>query len=55
MQVASKHLAGVLLHSLSEECYWGPLSQPLPEFPGREDSAFAMHALRKPHIYEGDK
>lgn len=52
--VAAKHLAGVLLHSLSEECYWGPLSQPLPEFPGREDNAFSTHALRKPHIYEGD-
>lgn len=52
--MAAKHLAGVLLHSLSEECYWSPLSQPLPEFMSREESAFITQALRKPHLYEGD-
>ncbi|KFO18450.1 Tetratricopeptide repeat protein 7A [Fukomys damarensis] len=52
--MAAKHLAGVLLHSLSEECYWSPLSHPLPEFMSKEDSAFVMQALRKPHLYEGD-
>ncbi|XP_075856835.1 tetratricopeptide repeat protein 7A isoform X2 [Microcebus murinus] len=52
--IAAKHLAGVLLHSLSEECYWSPLSHPLPEFMGKEESSFVMQALRKPHLYEGD-
>ncbi|XP_055256887.1 tetratricopeptide repeat protein 7A isoform X1 [Moschus berezovskii] len=52
--MAAKHLAGVLLHSLSEECYWSPLSQPLPEFMSKEESSFIMQALRKPHLYEGD-
>lgn len=54
-QVAAKHLAGVLLHSLSEECYWSPLSHPLPEFMSKEENSFLMQALRKPHLYEGDK
>lgn len=54
-QMAAKHLAGVLLHSLSEECYWSPLSQPLPEFMSKEENSFITQALRKPHLYEGDK
>uniref|UniRef100_A0A8C2QVL6 Tetratricopeptide repeat protein 7 N-terminal domain-containing protein n=1 Tax=Capra hircus TaxID=9925 RepID=A0A8C2QVL6_CAPHI len=53
--MAAKHLAGVLLHSLSEECYWSPLSQPLPEFMSKEENSFITQALRKPHLYEGDK
>ncbi|KAM7079099.1 tetratricopeptide repeat protein 7A [Molossus nigricans] len=52
--MAAKHLAGVLLHSLSEECYWSPLSQPLPEFMSKEENSFIRQALRKPHLYEGD-
>ncbi|XP_058134486.1 tetratricopeptide repeat protein 7A isoform X2 [Dasypus novemcinctus] len=52
--MAAKHLAGVLLHSLSEECYWSPLSQPLPEFMSKEENSFVTQALRKPHLYEGD-
>ncbi|XP_036081120.1 tetratricopeptide repeat protein 7A isoform X3 [Rousettus aegyptiacus] len=52
--MAAKHLAGVLLHSLSEECYWSPLSHPLPEFMSKEENSFIMQALRKPHLYEGD-
>ncbi|KAI4546999.1 hypothetical protein MG293_003554 [Ovis ammon polii] len=52
--MAAKHLAGVLLHSLSEECYWSPLSQPLPEFMSKEENSFITQALRKPHLYEGD-
>ncbi|XP_012494323.1 PREDICTED: tetratricopeptide repeat protein 7A isoform X2 [Propithecus coquereli] len=52
--MAAKHLAGVLLHSLSEDCYWSPLSHPLPEFMGKEENSFIMQALRKPHLYEGD-
>ncbi|XP_041486917.1 tetratricopeptide repeat protein 7A isoform X3 [Microtus oregoni] len=52
--VAAKHLAGVLLHSLSEECYWSPLSHPLPEFMSKEENSFITQTLRKPHLYEGD-
>uniref|UniRef100_A0A5F9CX69 Tetratricopeptide repeat domain 7A n=1 Tax=Oryctolagus cuniculus TaxID=9986 RepID=A0A5F9CX69_RABIT len=52
--VAAKHLAGVLLHSLSEECYWNPLSYPLPEFMNKEENAFVTQALRRPQLYEGD-
>ncbi|XP_053446187.1 tetratricopeptide repeat protein 7A isoform X1 [Nycticebus coucang] len=52
--MAARHLAGVLLHSLSEDCYWSPLSHPLPEFMGKEENAFVTQALRKPHLYEGD-
>lgn len=54
-QMAAKHLAGVLLHSLSEECYWSPLSHPLPEFMSKEENSFITQTLRKPHLYEGDK
>ncbi|XP_057620563.1 tetratricopeptide repeat protein 7A isoform X2 [Chionomys nivalis] len=52
--VAAKHLAGVLLHSLSEACYWSPLSHPLPEFMSKEENSFITQTLRKPHLYEGD-
>ncbi|XP_068419974.1 tetratricopeptide repeat protein 7A [Eschrichtius robustus] len=52
--MAAKHLAGVLLHSLSEECYWSPLSHPLPEFMSKEENSFITQALRKPQLYEGD-
>ncbi|XP_017651081.1 tetratricopeptide repeat protein 7A isoform X2 [Nannospalax galili] len=52
--VAARHLAGVLLHSLSEECYWSPLSHPLPEFMNKEENSFVTQTLRKPHLYEGD-
>ncbi|XP_046280685.1 tetratricopeptide repeat protein 7A isoform X3 [Marmota monax] len=52
--MAAKHLAGVLLHSLSEECYWSPLSHPLPEFMSKEENSFVTQTLRKPHLYEGD-
>ncbi|XP_062933949.1 tetratricopeptide repeat protein 7A isoform X2 [Cynocephalus volans] len=52
--MAAKHLAGVLLHSLSEDCYWSPLSHPLPEFMSKEENSFITQALRKPHLYEGD-
>ena len=53
-QVAAKHLAGVLLHSLSEECYWSHLSHTLPEFMSNEENSFITQNLRKPHLYEGD-
>ncbi|XP_068927743.1 tetratricopeptide repeat protein 7A [Petaurus breviceps papuanus] len=51
---AAKQLAGILLHSLSEDCYWGPLSHPLPEFMGKEQNSFITQPLRKPDLYDGD-
>ncbi|XP_031806299.1 tetratricopeptide repeat protein 7A isoform X6 [Sarcophilus harrisii] len=51
---AAKQLAGILLHSLSEDCYWGPLSHPLPEFMGKEQNSFITQPLRKPDLYTGD-
>ncbi|XP_074142871.1 tetratricopeptide repeat protein 7A [Sminthopsis crassicaudata] len=51
---AAKQLAGILLHSLSEDCYWGPLSHPLPEFMGKEQNSFITQPLRKPDLYAGD-
>ncbi|NXG49514.1 TTC7A protein, partial [Psilopogon haemacephalus] len=38
---AAKQLAQVLLHSLSEDCYWSPLSDPLPEFMNKEDQSYS--------------
>ncbi|NXU86778.1 TTC7A protein, partial [Xiphorhynchus elegans] len=37
---AAKQLAQVLLHSLSEDCYWSPLSDPLPEFVNKEYQSY---------------
>ncbi|NXL30279.1 TTC7A protein, partial [Glaucidium brasilianum] len=37
-----KMLAQVLLHSLSEDCYWSPLSDPLPEFMNKEDQSYEL-------------
>ncbi|XP_038607106.1 tetratricopeptide repeat protein 7A isoform X3 [Tachyglossus aculeatus] len=51
---AAKQLAGVLLHSLSEDCYWSPLSLPLPDFVTKEETGFVTQALRRPHLYTGD-
>uniref|UniRef100_A0A5F8H100 Tetratricopeptide repeat protein 7A n=1 Tax=Monodelphis domestica TaxID=13616 RepID=A0A5F8H100_MONDO len=51
---AAKQLAGVLLHNLSEDCYWGPLSHPLPEFMGKEQNSFITQPLRKPNLYTGN-
>ncbi|KFW64944.1 Tetratricopeptide repeat protein 7A, partial [Pygoscelis adeliae] len=42
----------VLLHSLSEECYWSPLSDPLPEFMNKEDQSYVSNLLcRRPELY----
>ncbi|KAF1625953.1 Tetratricopeptide repeat protein 7A, partial [Eudyptes filholi] len=47
-----KMLAQVLLHSLSEECYWSPLSDPLPEFMNKEDQSYVSNLLcRRPELY----
>ncbi|NXX81002.1 TTC7A protein, partial [Urocolius indicus] len=40
-----KMLAQVLLHSLSEDCYWSPLSDPLPEFMNKEDQSYISNLL----------
>ncbi|KAM3855531.1 tetratricopeptide repeat protein 7A isoform 1-T1 [Vipera latastei] len=44
---ATKQLAELLLHSLSEDCYWSPLSDPLPEFMKKEDKAYICTTLRR--------
>ncbi|KFR14336.1 Tetratricopeptide repeat protein 7A, partial [Opisthocomus hoazin] len=42
----------VLLHSLSEDCYWSPLSDPLPEFMNKEDQSYVSNLLcRRPELY----
>ncbi|XP_019340886.1 tetratricopeptide repeat protein 7A isoform X3 [Alligator mississippiensis] len=52
---AAKQLAEVLLHSLSEDCYWNPLSEPLPEFMNKEDDSYVSNLLcRRPQLYTGD-
>uniref|UniRef100_A0A7M4FCU5 Tetratricopeptide repeat domain 7A n=1 Tax=Crocodylus porosus TaxID=8502 RepID=A0A7M4FCU5_CROPO len=52
---AAKQLAEVLLHSLSEDCYWSPLSEPLPEFMNKEDDSYVSNLLcRRPQLYTGD-
>ncbi|KAM8810213.1 tetratricopeptide repeat protein 7A [Eudromia elegans] len=52
---AAKQLAQVLLHSLSEDCYWSPLSDPLPEFMNKEDQSYASNLLhRRPQLYRGE-
>nr|XP_009674559.1 PREDICTED: tetratricopeptide repeat protein 7A isoform X2 [Struthio camelus australis] len=52
---AAKQLAQVLLHSLSEDCYWSPLSDPLPEFMNKEDQSYVSNLLcRRPQLYTGD-
>uniref|UniRef100_A0A8V0Z518 Tetratricopeptide repeat domain 7A n=1 Tax=Gallus gallus TaxID=9031 RepID=A0A8V0Z518_CHICK len=49
---AAKQLGQVLLHSLSEDCYWSPLSDPLPEFMNKEDQSYISNLLcRKPELY----
>ncbi|KGL72528.1 Tetratricopeptide repeat protein 7A, partial [Tinamus guttatus] len=50
-----KMLAQVLLHSLSEDCYWSPLSDPLPEFMNKEDQSYISNLLhRRPQLYAGE-
>ncbi|XP_033368453.1 tetratricopeptide repeat protein 7A isoform X3 [Parus major] len=49
---AAKQLAQVLLHSLSEDCYWSPLSDPLPEFMNKEYQSYVSNLLcRRPEVY----
>ncbi|KAM4904148.1 tetratricopeptide repeat protein 7A isoform 1-T1 [Sylvia borin] len=49
---AAKQLAQVLLHSLSEDCYWSPLSDPLPEFMNKEYQFYVSNLLcRRPELY----
>ncbi|NXT04699.1 TTC7A protein, partial [Prunella fulvescens] len=49
-------LAQVLLHSLSEDCYWSPLSDPLPEFMNKEYQSYISNLLcRRPELYSEEK
>ncbi|XP_030051679.1 tetratricopeptide repeat protein 7A isoform X1 [Microcaecilia unicolor] len=52
---AAKHLAEVLLHSLSQDCYWSPLNDPLPEFLSKEEDSFISSSpRRKPRVHSGE-
>ncbi|XP_061481429.1 tetratricopeptide repeat protein 7A isoform X2 [Rhineura floridana] len=52
---AAKQLAELLLHSLSEDCYWSPLSDPLPEFMNKEDNSYICTTLRRRlQLHTGD-
>ncbi|OCT79321.1 hypothetical protein XELAEV_18026132mg [Xenopus laevis] len=52
---ASKQLAEVLLHSLSESCYWSPLQAPRPELLNKDAQSFPNNTLRlKPQTHTGD-
>ncbi|KAJ6666979.1 hypothetical protein lerEdw1_018981 [Lerista edwardsae] len=52
---AAKQLAELLLHSLSEDCYWSPLSDPLPEFMNKEENSYICSTLRrKLQLHAGD-
>ncbi|XP_028580685.2 tetratricopeptide repeat protein 7A [Podarcis muralis] len=52
---AAKQLAELLLHSLSEDCYWSPLSDPLPEFMNKEDNLYICTTLRRRlQLHTGD-
>ncbi|XP_062980034.1 tetratricopeptide repeat protein 7A [Elgaria multicarinata webbii] len=52
---AAKQLAELLLHSLSEDCYWSPLSDPLPEFMNKEDNSYMCTSLRRGlQLHTGD-
>ncbi|NWU90270.1 TTC7A protein, partial [Upupa epops] len=45
----------VLLHSLSEDCYWSPLSDPLPEFMSKEGQSCVSSLLwRRPELYSDE-
>ncbi|NXP86698.1 TTC7A protein, partial [Passerina amoena] len=47
---------GILLHSLSEDCYWSPLSDPLPEFMNKEYQSYVSNLLcRRPELYSEEK
>ncbi|KAG8443644.1 hypothetical protein GDO86_008987 [Hymenochirus boettgeri] len=44
-QEASKRLAEVLLHSLSENCYWSPMESPQPEFSNKHHHSLPNHII----------
>ncbi|XP_029449233.1 tetratricopeptide repeat protein 7A isoform X2 [Rhinatrema bivittatum] len=52
---AAKHLAEVLLHSLSHGCYWSPKEEPLSEFMSKEENSFISSTpRRKPQVHSGE-
>ncbi|MEE6474196.1 hypothetical protein FKM82_010307 [Ascaphus truei] len=52
---AAKQLAEVLIHSLSESCYWSPLNSSPPDPTNKEDTTFPHNMLRqKAQIHSGD-
>ncbi|XP_078505784.1 tetratricopeptide repeat protein 7A [Lissotriton helveticus] len=52
---AARHLAEVLLHSSSEDCYWNPLSEPPPDLENKEEHSFISSTRRqKPQLHSGE-
>ncbi|XP_043916162.1 tetratricopeptide repeat protein 7A [Protopterus annectens] len=55
---AAKQLAEVLLHTLSEDCYWNPFSNPPSDLLSKEESSalseISCNFSRQPQLYSGD-
>ncbi|RXN01757.1 Tetratricopeptide repeat protein 7A [Acipenser ruthenus] len=55
LQTAARQLVEVLLHTISEDCYWSPSSEPPPELQATEPSTHISYILdREPEQYSGD-
>ncbi|MGH0150470.1 UNVERIFIED_CONTAM: hypothetical protein FKN15_047258 [Acipenser sinensis] len=54
-KTAARQLVEVLLHTISEDCYWSPSSEPPPELQAKEPSTPISYTLdREPEQYSGD-
>ncbi|KAK6489277.1 tetratricopeptide repeat protein 7A-like [Huso huso] len=54
-KTAARQLVEVLLHTISEDCYWSPSSEPPPELQATEPSTHISYILdREPEQYSGD-
>ncbi|KAK1171098.1 tetratricopeptide repeat protein 7A-like [Acipenser oxyrinchus oxyrinchus] len=54
-KTAARLLVEVLLHTISEDCYWSPSSEPPPELQAKEPSTPISYTLeREPEQYSGD-
>ncbi|CAH2254939.1 tetratricopeptide repeat 7A isoform X1 [Pelobates cultripes] len=52
---ATKQLAEVLLHSISESCYWSPSKSQFSELSNKEQTNFPRNILhQRPQIHSGD-
>ncbi|RXM34430.1 Tetratricopeptide repeat protein 7A [Acipenser ruthenus] len=54
-KTAARQLVELLLHTISEDCYWSPSSEPPPELQAKEPSTPISYTLdREPEQYSGD-